>query len=237
MNNMGAQIRNIEAVRDMVDTAVTKDNNIIIENKTGNQYIIIDKNTGNIKRVEPDGTVFKCMTGEESSKENGYIYLKLFILGKNNKLKEINYAQHTTVAMAMFKNEYDELVEKGVTGIVVNHLNNCPWNNEPSNLEFVSKDDNLIHACFVHSLHEYEQKHGYNSIVLKRNLRRDKYFVTIRTGLSCKEIHKYEEHLTKSKGIKNIKEYWGIKNKDSRLSNEDLIDFIEWLRQERGIKL
>lgn len=60
--------------------------------------------------------------------------------------------QHTMMALGYDLPGFNRALTSGVdvADIVVNHKNNCGYDNHPSNLEWVSQDDNGLHGRYVY---------------------------------------------------------------------------------------
>ena len=90
--------------------------------------------------VSKDGQVWNSKTGillKQTPNQSGYIR---YILRINNK--NVSKQAHILVMEVWSGKEI-------ISGQVVNHIDGDKTNNNLSNLEIISKQDNMLHACYV----------------------------------------------------------------------------------------
>lgn len=233
----GSQVRNNDEVRDIVNSKVEVEPNLYEITDRANNKIRVNTETGLVYR-EKNGEFVLCNTVEESEKENGYLYVKLFINDKNGKTKDINYGQHSIVAMIAYTDKYDMIAEDNTP--IANHKNNCPWDNRAVNLEWTITKWNSLHGKVISSIH---RKKFYVNNMTKRTWttiqhnQSEKDFVTLteEQTLSVKELEAYENYIkTTNKKAKTLKGLWGIKKDHDYINEYDLVSFIKWLDKYRA---
>lgn len=224
----GSQLRNNEAIREMVENKQELADGQYVITDALNNKIIVDTEEGHIYKYEND-EIIECNTVETSKKQNGYLYVEIAILDKNNLPVIINYAQHSLVAMIAHIDKYDSLVEDGKTPIV-NHKNNCPWDNYSKNLEWTTQKWNSLHGKVVHGIYHSDYSTTYTEI--KHNQNKEVDFVCLKNRLSVKLIERYEQHIKAQGCFKSLKEFWGLKEKTDIISNADIIGLIDWLDKQ-----
>lgn len=226
MVKKGSQIRNNEAIREMIrNKRVLAEGQYVITDVLNN-VIIVDTEDGKVYKYVGDD-IIECNTADTSKKQNGYLYVDIAIMA-DNKITVINYAQHSLIAMLAHTSDYDNLVEEGKTPIV-NHKDNCPWNNNSKNLEWTTQKWNVLHGKVIHSIYYSD----YSNILTEvRHNRSEVDFICLKTILSVKCIERYEEHI-KAQGLyKSLKELWGLKNNTDIIGNMKIICFIDWLDEQ-----
>ena len=129
MNRKGKQYINNEAVYNILSQAEQLDDWSYIFTDLSNTMFLVNTD-GSMYKLDDD-TVIPCNTGAVSSKKNGYIYVELRV-SIDGQLETIEYAQHSIVC-ALFNGLY------GLLNSVVNHKDNCPFNNHPDNLEWTTQ--------------------------------------------------------------------------------------------------
>ena len=90
--------------------------------------------------VSKDGQVWNSKTGiilKQTPNQSGYIRYTLRINNKN-----VSKQAHILVMEVWGNKEI-------ISGQVINHIDGDKTNNNISNLEIVSKQDNMLHACYV----------------------------------------------------------------------------------------
>ena len=185
-------------------------------------------NTEKVKRLK---TLIKCKNGHNFTLKEHYMYLNdkggnylTVNLNKENKVKRLYV--HRLVAKAFIEN-IDNKLE-------VNHIDGDKHNNKVTNLEWVTRSENLKHA-WDNELFDREKRRNIARIIALNN--RNIYKV-YRYDVKTKEIKEYEkiqdtfsefERTSVYSSIKNGKQYKGYifsKNKDfSKFENE--IPFAE----------
>ena len=226
MVKKGSQTRNNKAVREMVSNKrVLADGQYVITDALNN-IIIVDTVEGTVYKYVGDD-IIECNTADTSKKQNGYLYVDIAIMA-DNKITVINYAQHSLIAMLAHTSDYDNLVEEGKTPIV-NHKNNCPWNNNSRNLEWTTQKWNVLHGKVIHSIYHSD----YSDILTEvRHNRSEVDFICLKAILSVKLIERYEEHI-KAQGLyKSLKQFWGLKDNTDIIGNANIICFLDWLDEQ-----
>ena len=222
----GSQLRNNEEIRELVrNKQELADGQYVIKDALNNM-IIVDTEEGLIYKYEND-EIIECNTVETSKKQNGYLYVEIAI-NVDNKITVINYAQHSLIAMIAHTDDYDSLVEDGKTPIV-NHKNNCPWDNYSKNLEWTTQKWNSLHGKVIHGI--YRSDYSTTFAEIKHN-QSEVDFVCLKNRLSVKLIERYEQYIKAQGCFKSLKEFWGLKEKTDVISNADIIGLIDWLDEQ-----
>lgn len=239
MNKQGRQNENNERIRKIVDSKIQIQPGVFAIRDNLNNLIVVDTNTG-ISYGYDNNELVENNTGDKSSKENGYVYTPLY-LNINGEIKLVNYATHSLVAMISHTYEYDDILLTDKTP-VVNHKNNCPWDNREENLEWTTQPLNILHGKVVNSLYKSESESGWLEIMtdhrytaIRYNQNKDNPHITLLVGLSVKDIILYEDYVVNNlrwangTKIKSLKEYWKIKDKTDMISAYNLKGLLDWL--------
>ena len=226
MNAKGKQEKNNEAVRELVRNKQELADGQYVITDALNNMIIVDTEDGLVYRYEND-EIIECNTVQTSKKQNGYLYVEIAI-NVDNKITVINYAQHSLIAMCAHTDDYDNLVFNGKTPIV-NHKNNCPWDNYSKNLEWTTVKWNNLHGKVIHGIYHSDYSSTYTEI--KHN-KSEVDFVCLKVRLSVKLIERYEQYIKAQGCFKSLKEFWGLKEKTDVISNADIIGLIDWLDEQ-----
>jgi len=219
----GAAENNRNELRDVIETAYSYDVEgpgiYIIKDKAEN-IIYVDTNLGKTASLNYSPTGLKSLRwyedGTTSKKTNGYVYTPIMIRGINNEIKLFMCGTHTLVGMLAHRDEYDLIDASGKTPII-NHEDNCSWNNAADNLGWCTQGFNRIHERVLYSIHSY-----YPGV-----------YTEIKNNLSSVDFVVY----TKSIGIKTIKKYLEFvgdkdrfKTKNKALISKHIIDnLITWV--------
>lgn len=235
----GSQLRNNEAIREMVGNKQEIAPGQYLVTDALNNMIIVDTEEGLIYKYEND-EIIECNTVETSKKQNGYLYVDIAI-NVDNKITVINYAQHSLIAMIAHTDDYDNLVAQEITPIV-NHMDNCPWNNTSANLEWTTQPLNVLHGKVVNSLYNnnkyLELMMDTNFTTIKHNNSKIDY-ITLLSPISVDDIKHYEHyiltHTTKLNGqrYKSLKEKWDLNKKESVISAYDIYEFAKWFNKRK----
>lgn len=222
----GSQARNNAEVREIIRNSkeITAGQYLVTDRL--NNMLVVDTEEGTIYYYDEDLT--EANTAEQSKKANGYLYVQLAILDENNTPVIINYAQHSLIAMIAHTDDYDSLVEIGKTPIV-NHKNNCPWDNTSVNLEWTTQKWNGLHGKVVHGIYHSDYSTTFTEI--RRN-QSEVNFICLKNRLSVKLIERYENYIVAHSCFKSLKDFWGLKDKTAVIRNEDIIGLIDWLDEQ-----
>ena len=239
MVKKGSQQRNNEAIRKMIaNKQEIADNQYVITDALNNM-IIMDTEDGLVYKFEND-EIIECNTVETSKKQNGYLYVEI-VINVDGKLININYAQHSLIAMIAHTVEYDSLVADDKTPIV-NHMDNCPWNNKSSNLEWTTQPLNVLHGKVVNSLNTNSR---YLEMMLDKQYTTIKHnnsnidYITLLSPISVDDIKSYEYYITHNttklngQRYKSLKEKWGLNKKESVISAYNIYEFAEWFNKRK----
>lgn len=223
MNRKGSQLKNNEAVFNLLSQATRLDDDSYIFTDLSNKIFLVDR-SGDMYTISDD-RVIPCNSGTVSSKLNGYIYVNITVM-IDGQLTNISYAQHSIVC-ALFNGTPSE------TNMVSNHKDNCPWNNCPSNLEWTTQGLNSLHGKVVTAL--WKNRFYVNSMTHRvwtevRHNQSDNDYECLLLPISVSDILDYQTHVGKG-----LQSYWGLKNKDY-ISDRDLVAFIVWLDKKKPNK-
>ena len=226
MNRKGKQEQNNEAVFNLLSKATKLDDG---------SYVFTDL-VNNIYLVNTDGTIFTvdddvitpCNSGNVSSKKNGYIYINITV-EIDRQLTSIEYAQHSIVCALFNGVPFDN-------NMIVNHKDNCPFNNNPLNLEWTTQQLNTLHGRIVEAMtHLHNSTNGITwlGFDLYKQYSNNKYsFNGLKVELSCEDIKAYENHVGQK-----LTRFWNLSSKTSLLSNYDFEQFIKWWAKRNNINL
>ena len=203
MNKKGKEKLNNEAVYNILSQAEQLDDGSFIFTDLSNTTFLVDKDGDMYKII--DDTVVPCNTGAVSSKKNGYIYADLTV-SIDGQLETIEYAQHSIVC-ALF-NSLSGLLDKEC-----NHMDNCPFNNTPSNLEWTTHALNVLHgrvAATATAIHNSSSSlnwlETFDGVDLYCQTHNAKYaFDSLKIGISCYDLVAYEKYVKQNKRVKIFK--------------------------------
>lgn len=225
---VGIADHNRNELRDIIRTALKlKDGVYVITDRAKNRIyvdtingitatlvLVIDENGGR----HIDHKWFE--NGATSKKDNGYVYTNIVIYGLHGELTDWICGTHTIVKILEDTDGYDYIDEQGKTPIA-NHINNRPWDNRGSNLEWVYTGQNLRHGKIVASMWRHL---GEDYVHIEHNLS-ETDFMVLNNPLSIKDIEKYCEE------IGNRNEF---KCGNTDYINPDvLLAFIKWLEDNK----
>ena len=162
------------------------------------------------------------ISGEDSSKNNGYLYIDMVVEGEEEgTTKRIRYGKHNLVAMVAYMDEFDYYVEKYGTIPIPNHENNCPWDNRAGNLYYCTHAANIRHGNIIVSMWNYWE---YEFVDLMMN-RGTKVFLVSKQPVRISDMLEFEKIVEDSLGKT------GIFNTgpNGLIDHNILIEFIGWL--------
>ena len=200
---MGTPKENYEAVKNVIETTSKKwALGVYSFVDVKNNMIVVDTLKREVYRV--DGLDMKPIC-QGRNKKNGYLYIPI-----ETNIGPILYGMHTVVAMLIY----------GATAKynIVNHKDNRPWNNSPSNLEWTGSRLNNIHGNILRSLNHYfpgvythyeSNDSGVNHIILN-------------TPLSVNTIADFLEVIEDDR-------YLSVDKDADYIDKSNLIGFVEWL--------
>lgn len=135
----------------------TSDDHVLIVDDRGQRYNL-DGETGDVYSASfVDKWVWNdkpLLQGKYSLRAQDYSFMVVYInRGIEHRLTR---GQHTMMALGYDLPGFNRALTSGVdvADIVVNHKNNCGYDNHPSNLEWVSQRDNGLHGEYVKKLAE-----------------------------------------------------------------------------------
>lgn len=227
MVKKGSQARNNAEVRELVRNSKEIAPGQYLVTDRLNNMLVVDIEEGIIYKFDGE-ELEEANTADQSKKENGYLYVQIVIFDKNNVQVTINYAQHSLIAMIAHTDDYDSYVKGGKTPIV-NHKNNCHWDNYSKNLEWTTDKWNNLHGKVVHGIYRSDYSDTFTEI---RHNQSEVDFVCLKNRLSVKLIERYENYIKAQGYFKSLKEFWGLKEKTDVISNSDIIGLIDWLDEQ-----
>lgn len=226
MNRRGKQYINNEAVYNILSHAEKLDDGSYIFTDLSNKIFLVDK-LGDMYTISDD-IVTPCNSGMVSSKSNGYIYVDLTV-SIDGQLETIEYAQHSIVC-ALFNGLF------GLFNNVVNHKDNCPFNNNPSNLEWTTQYYNKLHGRIVRcaaDVHNSESKLAWAGYDLYKQTSNAKHtFDSLKVAIACSDIQSFEISINKS-----LNKYWAIDGDTDLLGLFYYDEFIKWWAKRNNINL
>lgn len=212
--NKGAALHNREQVRDIIDSKqVLGSGKFVLTDKSGNR-VLVDTVKG-LTGLLINDTVRWYEDGTTSSKNNGYVYTDIDIIDVDGNLNTIAYGTHAIVAMLAYTDIYDMIAEDNTP--VVNHKNNCHWDNRAENLEWTTLGGNNRHGKIVASLYHH---FGDKYVHIYHN-RSDKDFMVLKNQLSVKDIERYTTEIDCTSEFKC--------NKNEYINEEVINNFVNWL--------
>ena len=233
---MNKQQLNNEAVFKLLTKATKLVDGSFIFTDLSNTTFLVDKD-GDMFTVD-NNKVSYCNKGVFSQKENGYLYVKLFVC-IDGQIKRINYAQHSIVCALFNDVPYDY-------NRIVNHKDNCPFNNHPDNLEWTTHALNVLHgrvAATATAIHNNSSAlqwlEIFDGIDLYCQTHNAKYvFDSLKIGISCYDLVAYEQYILEiNQRVKSLKQYWGLTNKDVSICNYKYLEFIKWWIKRNHINI
>ena len=236
MNRKGKQEQNNEAVFDLLSHATQLSDGSYTFTDLSGQRFLVDTD-GDMFTVD-NNKVSYCNKGVFSQKKNGYLYVKLYVC-IDGQIKKINYAQHSIVC-ALFNSL------SGLLNSEVNHKDNCPFNNTPSNLEWTTHALNVLHgrvaatATAIHnSSADLQWLEIFDGIDLYCQTHNAKYaFDSLKIGISCYDLVAYEQYIiANNRRVKSLKQYWGLTDKKALLLLYEYDQFIKWWAKRNNINI
>ena len=226
MNKQGKQQLNNEAVFNLLTKATKLDDGSYVFTDLSNKIFLVDK-SGDMYTVDDD-VITPCNSGNVSSKKNGYLYINITV-EIDGQLTSIEYAQHSIVCAIFNGIPYDY-------NMIVNHKDNCPFNNNPLNLEWTTQQLNTLHGRIIEAMtHLHNSTNGiaWLGFDLYKQYSNNKHsFDGLKIQLSCEDIKAYENHVGQK-----LTKFWNLSSKTSLLSNYDFEQFIVWWAKRNNINL
>ena len=226
MNKQGKQQLNNEAVFNLLTKATKLDDGSYVFTDLSNKIFLVNTD-GTIYTVDDD-VITPCNSGNVSSKKNGYLYINITV-EIDGQLASIEYAQHSIVCALFNGIPYDY-------NMIVNHKDNCPFNNDPLNLEWTTQQLNTLHGRIVEAMtHLHNSTNGiaWLGFDLYKQYSNNKHsFDGLKVQLSCEDIKAYENHVGQK-----LTKFWNLSSKTSLLSNYDFEQFIVWWAKQNNINL
>ena len=226
MNKQGKQQLNNEAVFNLLTKATKLDDGSYVFTDLSNKIFLV--NTDGTMYTVDDDVITPCNSGNVSSKKNGYLYINIAV-EIDGQLTSIEYAQHSIVCALFNGVPYDY-------NMIVNHKDNCPFNNDPLNLEWTTQQLNTLHGRIVEAMtHLHNSTNGiaWLGFDLYKQYSNNKHsFDGLKIQLSCEDIKAYENHVGQK-----LTKFWNLNSKTSLLSNYDFEQFIVWWAKQNNINL
>lgn len=226
MNKQGKQQLNNEAVFNLLTKATKLDDGSYVFTDLSSKIFLVDT-SGDMYTVDDD-VITPCNSGNVSSKKNGYLYINITV-EIDGQLTSIEYAQHSIVCALFNGVPYDY-------NMIVNHKDNCPFNNNPLNLEWTTQQLNTLHGRIVEAMtHLHNSTNGiaWLGFDLYKQYSNNKHnFDGLKIQLSCEDIKAYENHVGKK-----LTKFWNLSSKTSLLSNYDFEQFIVWWAKRNNVNL
>lgn len=226
MNKQGKQQLNNEAVFNLLTKATKLDDESYVFTDLSNKIFLVNTD-GTIYTVDDD-VITPCNSGNVSSKRNGYLYINIAV-EIDGQLTSIEYAQHSIVCALFNGIPYDY-------NMIVNHKDNCPFNNNPLNLEWTTQQLNTLHGRIVEAMtHLHNSTNGiaWLGFDLYKQYSNNKHsFDGLKVQLSCEDIKAYENHVGQK-----LTKFWNLSSKTSLLSNYDFEQFIVWWAKQNNVNL
>lgn len=217
MENITASLRNQLEVKDIVDEGIRRTDNKLIITDRENNRMLIDTVNGKISRLDGFGNAKEYGTSN-SKKENGYLYITIYVYGEYGETVAIRYGIHSIIGMAAYPDKFDDILSSGKTPIA-NHINNIPWDNRAENLEWTITRWNNTHGKIVSSLYHH---YGFKYIDIVNN-KSDRDFMKLRYPISINTIKKYIQFTGNSREFK-------VRNNEY-INKETLDRFISYLKK------
>ena len=206
MNNGTSVINRIEAY-EVFKSSLCRWNNLEIyrDNNPNNELIAVDLQAGKVGRLKNTGIV-AWYNARDSKKKTGYLYVPIYGNGKY-----ITIGVHTIIAICKNSNIFADQIEANKF-LMVNHKDNIPWHNEPSNLEWVTNRDNSWHGKMVNAIDRFMP-----SLSIRLTNLSKKEFVGLKDGISAHSVIEWT-NITKRKP-----------EKEEGFREEDVISFLKFL--------
>ena len=132
----------------------TSDDHILVVDDRGQRYDL-NGQTGEVYSASFVGNQWAwndepLLSGKYSFRGQDYQFMVIYI--NRDRERRLTQGQHTMMALGYDLPGFSRILTSGIdpSDIVVNHKNNCGYDNHPSNLEWVSQRDNTLHGRYVY---------------------------------------------------------------------------------------
>lgn len=206
MNN-GAKVINSIEVYEIFKSSICRWNNLEIyrDNHPDNELLAVDLQAGKVGRLKATGIV-AWYNARDSKKKNGYIYVPIHGNGKY-----VVIGVHTIIAICNNSNIFADQLEANKL-LLVNHKDNIPWHNEPSNLEWVTYRENSWHGKMVHAIDRFMPSLSVSLTNLSKV-----EFIGLKEGISAHSVIEWANTLKRKP------------EKEEGFRDEDVISFLKFL--------
>lgn len=133
----------------------TSDDHVLVVDDRGQRYDL-NGQTGDVYSASFVGNQWvwnnkPLLSGKYSLRGQDYSFMVIYI-NRGGLERRLTRGQHTMMALGYDLPGFSRALKHGVnvSDIVVNHKNNCGYDNHPSNLEWVSQRDNGLHGEYVY---------------------------------------------------------------------------------------
>ena len=133
----------------------TSDDHVLVVDDRGQRYDL-NGQSGEVYSARFAGNTWAwnnepLLSGKYSLRAQDYSFMVVYI--KHGGLdRRLTRGQHTMMALGYDLPGFNRVLASGVdvSDIVVNHKNNCGYDNRCTNLEWCSQNDNKVHARYVY---------------------------------------------------------------------------------------
>lgn len=171
------------------------------------------------KGIHGEDVYAPYVTGSESRKANGYVYLPINYYNEKGNIDMFPFGQHTLILLITDRAGYKRVKNKGNRPECC-HKRGCPWDNRSDNLEWGSRSENARQGKIATSLeHHFPGK--YTSI--GHNLSKSR-FVILKQPILNDWINEYIEY-------KECNPFKLIRH-DEYISAPIVLEFVHWLENK-----
>lgn len=197
----------------------TEKDDIIIRDDIDNT-LIVNTLEGIVWRGKKnkEGKIIKYrafVNGSQNYKCDGYT-VAVYNYIEDGKVKPYRIRQHILIELLANLDDYIKLYDSENLP-VVNHIDNCPWNNKAENLEWTTVQWNNRHGRLVHSLDHY-----FPNLLteIKENNSKRK-FLTLKRPISVEMLKIFDLNNPGCLNIKKTEQYYNL---------DTVREFIEFIK-------
>ena len=232
MSNNKTNKQNYSALMDTINTTKYKEDNLVYFSDEEDTNFLVDLSTGKIyKQADGEDEFTQCYDSSTSSKKNGYLYTDVAVKLDDDTVKRIHPAQHIVILMCG--------TGYYIPGMVGNHMDNIPFHNKISNLEWCTQEWNNIHGAVCTTIQQlndvtfdYMLSEYVTRVVCSNN---SQQFAGLSEGLSISDLKRFENKLRciKHNEKLTLKKHWSVSKGKFNINAFDLEQLYRFLNDKR----